>query len=76
LKKGIDALWFWPSQVWVDDHGIFNGSDECSAKAAGNDLRGCLEYIKCHVDDVVFPLETTVDYHGFRVRPLAAVGAP
>ena len=30
-------------KVWRDDHGIFNGSDEFAAKAAGNDLRACLE---------------------------------
>jgi hypothetical protein len=36
-------------------------------QAAGNDLRASLEYIKCHLGDINFPLETTVDYHGFRV---------
>lgn len=47
-------------KVWVDDHGIFNGSDEAAAKGAGNDLRACLAYAKCHLEDLVFPLETTL----------------
>jgi hypothetical protein len=58
-------------KVWRDDHGIFNGSDEFCAKAAGNDLRTCLEYAKCHVSDITFPLEATIDYHGFRVLCVA-----
>ena len=36
-------------KVWTDDHGLCNGSDEFSAKAAGNDLRACLEIGRAHV---------------------------
>ena len=58
-------------KVWLDDHGIFNGSDECAAKAAGHDVRASLEYAKCHVSGLTVPLEATVDYNGFRVLCVA-----
>lgn len=35
--------------------------------------RACpsLEYLKCHLGDVVVPFEACVDYHGFRVLAVA-----
>ena len=58
-------------RVCLDDNGVFNGSDECAAKAAGRDRLGSLEFFKCHVKTVNVPLTVTVDYHGFRVLAVA-----
>ena len=58
-------------KIHVDDHGIFNGSDEHAAKAAGNDRTCALHFLKCHVDGVVVPFEATIDYSGFRVLAVA-----
>ena len=43
-------------EVATDEHGIFNGSDEYAAKAAGCDLgvpRRCLQYDSCPSDEAV-----------------------
>jgi len=58
-------------KIHTDDHGLFNGSDEAAAKAAGNDVTCSLEFVKCHVDGVVVPFEATIDYSGFRVLAVA-----
>ena len=58
-------------KIHTDDHGLFNGSDEAAAKAAGNDCLCALEYSKCHVEDMVVPFEATIDYSGFRVLAVA-----
>lgn len=60
--------------VCLDDDGIFNGSDDCAAKAAGNERLFSLQYSSCHVSSLHVPLIVTVDYHGFRV--LAQSKAP
>lgn len=54
-------------RVCLDDDGVFNGSDECAAKAAGNDRLFSLQYSKCQVKGLHAPLVATVDYFGFRV---------
>ncbi|GMI35290.1 hypothetical protein TrCOL_g2906 [Triparma columacea] len=58
-------------KIHTDDHGLFNGSDEAAAKAAGNDVMCSLEFAKCHVEGVVVPFEATIDYSGFRVLAVA-----
>jgi len=58
-------------KIFTDDHGLFNGSDEYSAKAAGNDCKASLQYAKCHMDDVIVPFQATIDYSGFRVLAVA-----
>ena len=60
-------------EVCVDAHGIFNGSDECAAKAGGHHRNGAREYLRqaLEVDGVRVPLTCTVDYHGFRVLCVA-----
>lgn len=55
----------------VDDHGIFNGSDEHAAKAGGAERRNSLELLKQYVPGLGVPLIATVDYHGFRVLATA-----
>lgn len=61
-------------RVFCDHDGIFNGSDECSAKAANNERLFSLQYAACHVKSLHVPLVVTIDYHGFRV--LAQSRAP
>jgi hypothetical protein len=46
---------------------VFNGSDECAAKAAGKDRLGAQEYFKLGLDRLQCPLVATVDFQGFRV---------
>ena len=56
-------------EVATDDHGIFNGSDDLAAKAAGHERNGCRAYLReaLEVKHLRVPLCATVDYHGFRV---------
>ena len=44
-------------KVFMDDHGLFNGSDEAAMKAGSNDLRASCEYFKCHIPDLGVPLQ-------------------
>ena len=67
-KYEANGIYF---KIYTDDHGLFNGSDEAAAKAAGNDVLGSLEYVKCHVEGVIVPFEAVVDYSGFRVLAVA-----
>ncbi|CBJ26303.1 Hypothetical leucine rich repeat protein [Ectocarpus siliculosus] len=61
-------------KVCCDDHGLFNGDDECAAKGyGGRGLLGALEYMKQHEPGLNIPLTCTVDYHGFRVLAVAKV---
>jgi len=59
-----DNIYF---KVCTDDHGIFNGSDEMSAKSFGCEITGSLEYLKCGIPGLHVPLQTVVDVFGFRV---------
>ena len=56
-------------EVATDEHGMFNGSDEYAAKAAGHERNGCRAYLReaLELANVRVPLSATVDYHGFRV---------
>jgi hypothetical protein len=54
-------------KVAIDDHGICNGCDEHSSKFAGNEIRSSRAYIKCKIAGLNIPLQTVVDYYGFRV---------
>jgi hypothetical protein len=55
-------------KVIEDYDGVFNGNDECAAKAIGGNERRCaLEYFKAHIPGLNVPLMATVDYCGFRV---------
>lgn len=58
-------------KVMQDDHGIFNGSDEFAAKAAGSERRNSMEALKLYLKNIGIPLVTTVDYNGFRVLAVA-----
>jgi hypothetical protein len=58
-------------KILMDDHGIFNGSDELAAKLGGAERRNSLEVMKLYLNGVGVPLVTTVDYHGFRVLAVA-----
>jgi hypothetical protein len=58
-------------KVLLDDHGLFNGSDERAAKAGGAERRNSLECLKLYVPGLGVPLVATVDYHGFRVLCVA-----
>ncbi|CAM9977150.1 unnamed protein product [Scytosiphon promiscuus] len=62
-------------KVCVDDHGLFNGDDECAAKGyGGRELLGALEYMKQHQPaGLNIPLTCVIDYHGFRVLAVAKV---
>ncbi|CAM9096355.1 unnamed protein product, partial [Hapterophycus canaliculatus] len=61
-------------KVCVDDHGLFNGDDECAAKGyGGREVLGALEYMKQHQPGLNVPLTCVVDYHGFRVLAVAKV---
>jgi hypothetical protein len=51
----------------LDDHGVFNGSDEYAMKAGSLDRMGSLEYFNCHTKDLNVPLIATIDYFGMRV---------
>ena len=53
--------------VCADYDGVFNGSDEYAAKAAGHDRLGSLQYFRCHLPKLNVPLVATVDYYGYRV---------
>ena len=57
--------------VCEDYNGIFNGSDEQAAKAAGKERLGALEYLKTHTEKLNPGLVITVDYGGFRVLGFA-----
>eukprot|EP00903_Cladosiphon_okamuranus_P019664 g18076.t2 len=60
--------------VCSDDHGLFNGDDECAAKGyGGREVLGSLEYMKQHQPGLNIPLTCVVDYHGFRVLAVAKV---
>ncbi|KAJ1428375.1 hypothetical protein B484DRAFT_419428 [Ochromonadaceae sp. CCMP2298] len=54
-------------RVALDYDGVFNGSDEYAAKAAGKDRLGAQEYFKLQLDRLQCPLMATVDFQGFRV---------
>eukprot|EP00752_Nemacystus_decipiens_P011884 g10537.t2 len=61
-------------KVCTDDHGLFNGDDECAAKGyGGREVLGSLEYMKQHQPGLNIPLTCAVDYHGFRVLAVAKV---
>ncbi|CAM9260620.1 unnamed protein product, partial [Sphacelaria rigidula] len=61
-------------KVCTDDHGLFNGDDECAAKGyGGREVLGALEYMKRHQPGMIIPLTCVVDYHGFRVLAVAKV---
>ena len=57
----------------TDDNGMYGGSDEYAAKAAGQGILGSIIYNKCHEEGVVVPLQALVDYKGFRLECVAAV---
>jgi hypothetical protein len=63
--------WNMRLKVLVDDHGIFNGSDEHAAKAGGAERRNALEVLKLYLSGLGVPLVATIDYHGFRVLAVA-----
>jgi len=75
--RGINGMrykyesWGIRFKVLLDDHGIFNGSDECCAKMGGAERRNSLECQKLYVKGLGVPLTTTIDYHGFRVLAVA-----
>jgi Clustered mitochondria len=54
-------------RVCTDDNGVFNGSDEYAAKAAGNERIGSLQYLQTHTKNLNIPLIAAIDYFGFRV---------
>ena len=54
-------------KVCEDYNGIFDGSDECAAKAWGKDRAVSLEYYKIHFPQLNLPLVATIDFGGFRV---------
>lgn len=54
-------------KVCLDYDGVFNGSDEYAAKAAGADRLGAQEYFKLQTPRLLCPLVVTIDYQGFRV---------
>ena len=51
----------------MDNDGIFNGSDEYAAKAAGNERKVSQEYLRLQIPKLNTPIITTVDFCGFRV---------
>ena len=67
-KYDANGIYF---KIFTDDDGLFNGSDEAAAKAAGNDVLASLEYSKCHIEGVVVPFQAVIDYAGFRVLAVA-----
>ena len=78
--RGVDGGLVYKYEAWnvrfeicVDDHGIFNGSDEYAAKAGGHHRNGAREYLRqaLECEHVRAPLSCTVDYHGFRVLAVA-----
>ncbi|KAH8092953.1 hypothetical protein JL720_5123 [Aureococcus anophagefferens] len=78
--RGVDGGLVYKYEAWnvrfeicVDDHGIFNGSDEYAAKAGGHHRNGAREYLRqaLECENVRAPLSCTVDYHGFRVLAVA-----
>lgn len=54
-------------RVCLDYDGVFNGSDEYAAKAAGKERLGAQEYFKLQMTRLLCPLTVTIDYLGFRV---------
>lgn len=61
-----------PVYTVVEDYdGVFEGSDEWAAKAAGHDRRGASEYFKTHTPKLNVPPVATIDYAGFRVHAVA-----
>lgn len=61
-------------KLLVDNHGIFNGSDEYCAKTGGHAVRGSREYLKlCDytASKVIIPVQTVVDWFGFRMLATA-----
>eukprot|EP01119_Soliformovum_irregulare_P020731 TRINITY_DN6771_c0_g1_i1.p1 TRINITY_DN6771_c0_g1~~TRINITY_DN6771_c0_g1_i1.p1 ORF type:complete len:1301 (+),score=414.07 TRINITY_DN6771_c0_g1_i1:81-3983(+) len=50
----------------VDSHGLY-GSDELSAKAAGNELRSLVALYKCQNPGICVPLMSLIDFRGFRL---------
>lgn len=57
--------------VSEDNNGVFNGSDEFAAKAAGKERLGALEFLKVHCPKLNTPLIATIDYHGYRVLAMS-----
>lgn len=52
-------------KVCCDDHGLFNGDDECAAKGyGGREVLGALEYMKQHQPGEFEPMQTYVDHNG------------
>jgi hypothetical protein len=60
-------------KVALDEHGVYNGDTDATAKAYGADLRHSIAYVKCYVDGLVVPMMCLVDYRGFRVQCTAVV---
>jgi len=58
----VSNIWF---KFATDEHGLHNGSDEDAAKAAGVGLLGSIMYLKCHLDNLVVPMQAIVDHRGY-----------
>lgn len=59
--------------VIEDYDGVFNGSEEFAAKAAGRDRLGALEYFKTHTPKLNVPPVATIDFAGYRVLAFAKI---
>lgn len=58
-------------RICIDHSGLFNGSDEYAAKAAGHELRGSIAYFQAQVAGLRVPLIATIDYFGFRILAIS-----
>ncbi|TMW63324.1 hypothetical protein Poli38472_002265 [Pythium oligandrum] len=56
-------------KICTDDHGRFENSDEFAAKFGGHEVRNSALYLRAlgQYENLLMPLECTIDYHGFRV---------
>jgi hypothetical protein len=57
----------------LDDHGVYNGSDELAARAAANDLRHAIQYTLARVEGLHVPLHACADLAGLRLICTAKV---
>ena len=56
-----------------DYNGVYNGSDEFAAKAAGLERLGALEYLKTHTHKLNVPPTAIIDYAGHRILAVAKI---
>lgn len=53
-------------KLCVDSHNLYGG-DEGASKAAGNELKGIMEYMDCRLAGLRFPMTVVIDYLGYRL---------